>query len=216
MSGIFFFKQKTAYELLRSLVGSEMCIRDSLAAVYAMVNSERLQLVPQKDAAITATNMLVGVDAEGALRLVNGQVQFAGVQPTLADGSRPFGDIQGRVHLDEGVVQIDEITGAGRAVRGSVRPDLKRAGASVDLEADLTLSPGVVAAFMKDNTRVKGLSGHMAFKRIAGTFEQGKPPPADLKLDGALQKAQATLVPGKLQETLTGTSARFAASGMPA
>ena len=29
----FFFKQKTAYELLRSLVGSEMCIRDSAWAV---------------------------------------------------------------------------------------------------------------------------------------------------------------------------------------
>src|SRR5678816_837046 len=28
----FFFKQKTAYEMLRSLVGSEMCIRDSLKA----------------------------------------------------------------------------------------------------------------------------------------------------------------------------------------
>eukprot|EP00658_Telonema_sp_P-2_P021138 TRINITY_DN18397_c0_g1_i2.p1 TRINITY_DN18397_c0_g1~~TRINITY_DN18397_c0_g1_i2.p1 ORF type:complete len:233 (+),score=76.31 TRINITY_DN18397_c0_g1_i2:47-745(+) len=28
----FFFKQKTAYEMLRSLVGSEMCIRDSLSA----------------------------------------------------------------------------------------------------------------------------------------------------------------------------------------
>ena len=27
--GFFFFKQKTAYEMLRSLVGSEMCIRDS-------------------------------------------------------------------------------------------------------------------------------------------------------------------------------------------
>ena len=26
----FFFKQKTAYEMLRSLVGSEMCIRDRL------------------------------------------------------------------------------------------------------------------------------------------------------------------------------------------
>ena len=25
---IFFFKKKTAYEMLRSLVGSEMCIRD--------------------------------------------------------------------------------------------------------------------------------------------------------------------------------------------
>ena len=29
----FFFKQKTAYEMLRSLVGSEMCIRDRRASV---------------------------------------------------------------------------------------------------------------------------------------------------------------------------------------
>ena len=29
----FFFKQKTAYEMLRSLVGSEMCIRDSFDVV---------------------------------------------------------------------------------------------------------------------------------------------------------------------------------------
>src|SRR5678816_2056531 len=31
---IFFFKQKTAYEMLRSLVGSEMCIRDRLRTSY--------------------------------------------------------------------------------------------------------------------------------------------------------------------------------------
>eukprot|EP00658_Telonema_sp_P-2_P061425 TRINITY_DN50124_c0_g1_i7.p1 TRINITY_DN50124_c0_g1~~TRINITY_DN50124_c0_g1_i7.p1 ORF type:complete len:138 (+),score=22.40 TRINITY_DN50124_c0_g1_i7:94-507(+) len=30
MDMFFFFKQKTAYEMLRSLVGSEMCIRDRL------------------------------------------------------------------------------------------------------------------------------------------------------------------------------------------
>ena len=29
-SCVFFFKQKTAYEIRLSLVGSEMCIRDSL------------------------------------------------------------------------------------------------------------------------------------------------------------------------------------------
>ena len=39
---IFFFKQKTAYEVLRSLVGSEMCIRDILGA-------------PQADGVIEAT-----------------------------------------------------------------------------------------------------------------------------------------------------------------
>ena len=31
---IFVFKQKTAYEMLRILVGSEMCIRDSFGSMY--------------------------------------------------------------------------------------------------------------------------------------------------------------------------------------
>eukprot|EP00658_Telonema_sp_P-2_P053773 TRINITY_DN4246_c0_g1_i7.p1 TRINITY_DN4246_c0_g1~~TRINITY_DN4246_c0_g1_i7.p1 ORF type:complete len:199 (-),score=58.40 TRINITY_DN4246_c0_g1_i7:217-813(-) len=39
MCFFFFFKQKTAYEMLRSLVGSEMCIRDSKkTAVVAIVS----------------------------------------------------------------------------------------------------------------------------------------------------------------------------------
>src|SRR5678816_409503 len=35
---VFFFKQKTAYEMLRSLVGSEMCIRDRLPPGLAFVS----------------------------------------------------------------------------------------------------------------------------------------------------------------------------------
>ena len=33
---VFFFKQKTAYEMLRSLVGSEMCIRDRLTVLLTI------------------------------------------------------------------------------------------------------------------------------------------------------------------------------------
>ena len=43
----FFFKQKTAYEMLRSLVGSEMCIRDSgcttadvVKAIYYLIEQK--------------------------------------------------------------------------------------------------------------------------------------------------------------------------------
>eukprot|EP00658_Telonema_sp_P-2_P030604 TRINITY_DN23084_c0_g1_i1.p1 TRINITY_DN23084_c0_g1~~TRINITY_DN23084_c0_g1_i1.p1 ORF type:complete len:135 (+),score=51.11 TRINITY_DN23084_c0_g1_i1:90-494(+) len=36
MRHFFFFKQKTAYEMLRSLVGSEMCIRDSNIAMSTL------------------------------------------------------------------------------------------------------------------------------------------------------------------------------------
>ena len=38
----FFFKQKTAYEMLRSLVGSEMCIRDSPYAVVVLDELNRI------------------------------------------------------------------------------------------------------------------------------------------------------------------------------
>ena len=37
----FFFKQKTAYEMLRSLVGSEMCIRDRIRILHCPLQSCR-------------------------------------------------------------------------------------------------------------------------------------------------------------------------------
>src|SRR5678815_3693264 len=42
----FFFKQKTAYEMLRSLVGSEMCIRDRLTMCYAMYSHDHDDILP--------------------------------------------------------------------------------------------------------------------------------------------------------------------------
>eukprot|EP00658_Telonema_sp_P-2_P075770 TRINITY_DN65512_c0_g1_i1.p1 TRINITY_DN65512_c0_g1~~TRINITY_DN65512_c0_g1_i1.p1 ORF type:complete len:117 (-),score=53.07 TRINITY_DN65512_c0_g1_i1:49-399(-) len=38
----FFFKQKTAYEMLRSLVGSEMCIRDSRLCAVTTFSSPNI------------------------------------------------------------------------------------------------------------------------------------------------------------------------------
>ena len=37
----FFFKQKTAYERLRSLVGSEMCIRDRISTLKRAFGLDR-------------------------------------------------------------------------------------------------------------------------------------------------------------------------------
>ena len=39
---VFFFKQKTAYEMLRSLVGSEMCIRDSLYKIMLLRDGDSI------------------------------------------------------------------------------------------------------------------------------------------------------------------------------
>ena len=46
--GFFFFKQKTAYEMLRSLVGSEMCIRDRLLS-YAIFDISLVSYTRRRD-----------------------------------------------------------------------------------------------------------------------------------------------------------------------
>ncbi len=47
----FFFKQKTAYEMLRSLVGSEMCIRDRTTRVsdYDYLDLDKMSLYSEAD-----------------------------------------------------------------------------------------------------------------------------------------------------------------------
>ena len=41
----FFFKQKTAYEIMPSLVGSEMCIRDSISSGARSVSNLLLAVI---------------------------------------------------------------------------------------------------------------------------------------------------------------------------
>ena len=60
---VFFFKQKTAYELLRSLVGSEMCIRDRTFAV------ERASPVTFIDAANSPSAVAVEETSPSPVRL---------------------------------------------------------------------------------------------------------------------------------------------------
>eukprot|EP00658_Telonema_sp_P-2_P030149 TRINITY_DN22822_c0_g1_i1.p2 TRINITY_DN22822_c0_g1~~TRINITY_DN22822_c0_g1_i1.p2 ORF type:complete len:110 (+),score=49.10 TRINITY_DN22822_c0_g1_i1:82-411(+) len=59
----FFFKQKTAYEMLRSLVGSEMCIRDRDTMCEVLQNSED-QDGNRFDARGLDPVRMVGVDAD--------------------------------------------------------------------------------------------------------------------------------------------------------
>eukprot|EP00658_Telonema_sp_P-2_P031512 TRINITY_DN23559_c0_g1_i5.p1 TRINITY_DN23559_c0_g1~~TRINITY_DN23559_c0_g1_i5.p1 ORF type:complete len:125 (+),score=56.17 TRINITY_DN23559_c0_g1_i5:50-424(+) len=57
----FFFKQKTAYEMLRSLVGSEMCIRDRLMG----------EAVEQEDDGIPAFKLSMFNEAEATTQDVD-------------------------------------------------------------------------------------------------------------------------------------------------
>ena len=55
--GFFFFKQKTAYEMLRSLVGSEMCIRDS-SNMIKIINAD-FEKMPQTASSMDLSKKLL-------------------------------------------------------------------------------------------------------------------------------------------------------------
>src|SRR5674536_350010 len=118
----FFFKQKTAYEMLRSLVGSEMCIRDStrpVAASAGRISSSPAsgRCAPSVNTTGASTNCPVRASARS---LVRGS--GAGSTGSL---HRPVPEITDRGRGD----RVGDL-GARRTVRqGTVRQGTVRHGA---------------------------------------------------------------------------------------
>ena len=62
-----FFKQKTAYEILSGLVGSEMCIRDSISITSALDNSLYELLEAKRKNPVTAKQNIHAIIADDNL-----------------------------------------------------------------------------------------------------------------------------------------------------
>src|SRR5450756_874522 len=101
--GFFFFKQKTAYEIMPSLVGSEMCIRDSVSGIWggkyagALLDVDDVAGVVhvsglvERPADVGTTTRRVFVAVNGRAVRDNGIVRAAeaAYRSTIAAGRRP-------------------------------------------------------------------------------------------------------------------------------
>ena len=63
----FFFKQKTAYEISACLVGSEMCIRDSVRMDLLPSREEIAELYAKDDSIAFVDSILAGYERKKAL-----------------------------------------------------------------------------------------------------------------------------------------------------
>ena len=94
----FFFKQKTAYEMLRSLVGSEMCIRDRVYTIMEKLRDD-LRVFAKAAGKQGFVNTLCGTISE--LKRYNiapdalGSIETASLSPQLADKLHDIGLIYG-------------------------------------------------------------------------------------------------------------------------
>eukprot|EP00658_Telonema_sp_P-2_P051208 TRINITY_DN39251_c0_g2_i2.p2 TRINITY_DN39251_c0_g2~~TRINITY_DN39251_c0_g2_i2.p2 ORF type:complete len:114 (+),score=46.98 TRINITY_DN39251_c0_g2_i2:32-373(+) len=89
----FFFKQKTAYEMLRSLVGSEMCIRDRFRSPFEYHSFSKQQ---KKDHEASAGSRAAAASAStaaggGASSQDTPDVNSAPAFGRVSGGKRPGG-----------------------------------------------------------------------------------------------------------------------------
>ena len=90
---VFFFKQKTAYEVLRSLVGSEMCIRDSMQAAYGLTSKQATTFLADASNAFVA----MGATRERALEMAQSVVQLTAA--ISAYSGKPMVDVSKALDL---------------------------------------------------------------------------------------------------------------------
>eukprot|EP00658_Telonema_sp_P-2_P010745 TRINITY_DN14065_c0_g1_i1.p1 TRINITY_DN14065_c0_g1~~TRINITY_DN14065_c0_g1_i1.p1 ORF type:complete len:298 (-),score=51.14 TRINITY_DN14065_c0_g1_i1:370-1263(-) len=131
----FFFKQKTAYEMLRSLVGSEMCIRDSINAEYGeievsmeWVRDARQISAGRRSSTLPLTTCLVRFPRRGSsdadCRLGEENTVHAVESTTNSSHHAPVrGYWQGRAKPPLDVVQFMQQQGRAGAQRYDIGPN---------------------------------------------------------------------------------------------
>src|SRR5428012_19236 len=175
----FFFKQKTAYEIMPSLVGSEMCIRDSKITVD--VRGEILELkntintmVDQLSSfAAEVTRVAREVGTEGKL---GGQAQVTGVAGTWKDLTDSVNSMVGNL-----TAQVRNIAEVATAIAGG---DLSRKitvdvrGEILQLKETLNTMVDQLNRFAGEVTRVARevgtevrLGGQAQVPGVAGTWK---------------------------------------------
>eukprot|EP00658_Telonema_sp_P-2_P022867 TRINITY_DN19160_c0_g1_i5.p1 TRINITY_DN19160_c0_g1~~TRINITY_DN19160_c0_g1_i5.p1 ORF type:complete len:552 (+),score=172.95 TRINITY_DN19160_c0_g1_i5:97-1752(+) len=184
----FFFKQKTAYEMLRSLVGSEMCIRDryqrrvrgsseasamatdlhdDAKALTEALGEQIRTMILQRAHEIRAGCLRVDPAQEGIISIADfrkvlyfeGGLPYSAVSAVLANAAPPGpGQHHGFVHYDIWIHSFCDIVQTNAAVAAPKPPELKGGFAP--------LAPENIAAVLGDIRHV--VSGN--FDKIMRVF----------------------------------------------
>eukprot|EP00658_Telonema_sp_P-2_P018757 TRINITY_DN17347_c0_g1_i2.p1 TRINITY_DN17347_c0_g1~~TRINITY_DN17347_c0_g1_i2.p1 ORF type:complete len:171 (+),score=40.25 TRINITY_DN17347_c0_g1_i2:85-597(+) len=103
----FFFKQKTAYEMLRSLVGSEMCIRDSfqrapaLQVLHDKLVNAGVEVIYRNEPGPEHAYKVLFLDGTGFEFAENNSMCFQGIKQAFTRFSTLHGSLPGAPNLSD-------------------------------------------------------------------------------------------------------------------
>lgn len=180
---------------------------NGLGALFAYVSADAFTPAAGKDAEAEAKGLLLGV-RDGGLHLVKGTVSFKGIDLTLRDKSRTVKAVRGQAVIEEGVIRLQEITGAGMTLRGEVAPNLTTREVAINLQGHGSLTKDLLALWMPVEA-IREAQGKTTLKSVKATFRPKGGLPKDLRIEGEVAQGRLALTTTLLGKEFTNVSGRF-------
>jgi hypothetical protein len=159
--------------------------REGLQAFLSAQPSASYRVVAAENAQVTAKDLLIGLTADKKLRLAEGTGSFSGVDLTLPKGQRAIAGFTGELAFANDALTIVSLKAEDLSLKGSVKPNIGKGTAAVDLQGSVALTRERLGMFMPLEV-VKDAKGSIALDRVTGTFSSSGGVPDDLSIAGKL------------------------------
>jgi hypothetical protein len=166
---------------------------DGLTALLAVLASRDAGIEARGDGKLTVRDFVFGSPPDAGLRLVRGEGQLEGINFVLPTGEAVFNGLSGGVHIDQGAVLLDNVSGEGVLLAGTITPNFDGGGVHVALQGELSLYPARFAPWM-DVSVLPRLSGSLAVQEFTGTFDGELGLPGDFSVRAHMQGVSASYI----------------------
>ena len=122
--------------------------REGLQAFLSAQPLASYRVVAAENAQVTAKDLLIGLTADKKLRLAEGTGSFSGVDLTLPKGQRAITGFTGELAFANDALKIVSLKAEDLSLKGSVKPNIGKGTAAVDLQGSVALTRERLGMFM--------------------------------------------------------------------
>jgi len=188
-------------DVTRAPDGSVAChIREAvagqeiLASLLVRQPVQGFSFKTHKTASAETQDLLIGLTPGEPFRIAKGALSFRGIDMALKKGPVVFSNLAGRATLDEGTIHLQELTGDGVALSGTITPDFATGIVPVDCSGAIELTKPLVA-LLAPALDIKDIGGTLKCTHISGTFGVGGELfPADMAVESSLDGGSISIV----------------------
>jgi hypothetical protein len=185
--------------------------RGGVAELASYARNDRFVVDAKEGATADATDLVFGLDAAGEPKLSQGLVTFSGLDLVTVDGKLVESGLRGALELKDGQLHVKELKGASTSFKGTISPDLAKKVVAIDLSGNASISREKLAVIAPLDA-IEELKGEISITRLAGTFGGGSGLPADLVMEGALDKGFVKFRTEAVQDVFSPVTASFTTS----